>query len=159
MARFHDARWSTRVLLLVILCLSGCSRDIGHADESTTVALIQKVGGKVEYDGDGADRRVVKVYLHSTSVQDADLATLIKLPKLKNLFLGKTQVTDAGLEHLSTITELQTLSLNSTQITDAGLKRLSQLTKLKTLNLQETKSTPGGVAQLRKSLPKTTIAR
>ncbi|WP_157605498.1 hypothetical protein [Schlesneria paludicola] len=149
-----------QILTIIAFGVFGCSQDSkGHTDEANTVAMIQKLGGKVEYDGPGPDRRVTKVYLHRTSVQDSDLTALKTLPKLRNLFLGKTKISDEGLAHLSSITELQTLSLNSTQSTDAGLKSLRTLTQLKTLNLQETATTTTGIASLRKALPQTTIAR
>jgi len=137
----------------------GCGQPAGDPDESAAIVVIQKLKGKVEFDSPGKDQRVVKVYLHNTSVQDADLAVLEKFPKLRNLFLGKTQIGDAGLEHLQKCGELQTLSLNSTRVTDTGLTSLSALTKLKTLNLQETPVTAEGAAELRKTLTGVTIAR
>jgi hypothetical protein len=143
----------------LILAIAGCTQSPGGADEAAAVALIQKLGGKVEYEGERAERRVVKVYLHQTRVSDDDLAVLEKLPKLRNLFLGKTKIGDAGLSHLEHADELQTLSLNSTAVTDAGLKSLSELKNLKTINLQETRVTAAGAAQLRKSLPAVKIAR
>ena len=153
------ARISVRLWVSILATAIGCHQPAGHPDESAAVAAIQKLGGKVEFDHPGAGRRVIKVYLHNTAVQDADLAALEKLPKLKNVFLGKTQIGDAGLEYLQRASELQTLSLNSTRVTDAGLKSLTGLTNLKTLNLQETQVTAAGAAQLHKSLSGVTIAR
>lgn len=148
-----------RLPLILLLGLFGCHQPpSAHPDEAAAIAAIQKLGGKVEFEGDGTERRVFKVYLHSTKVTDDDLAMLKKLPKLRNLFLGKTQISDAGLEHLEKSAELQTLSLNSTHVTDAGLQSLNWLKNLKTLNLQETQVTPAGAAQLRKSLPAAKIA-
>ena len=152
-------RFSLRLWVSILATAIGCNQPAGQPDESAAVAAIQKHGGKVEFDHPGADRRVIKVYLHNTAVQDADLAALEKLPKLKNVFLGRTQIGDAGLEYLQGASELQTLSLNSTQVTDAGLKSLTSLTKLKTLNLQETQVTAAGAVQLHKSLSGVTIAR
>jgi hypothetical protein len=137
----------------------GCGGPAAHPDEAAAVIAIQKLGGKVEYEGQDADRRVIKVYLHNTAVQDSDLMALEKLPKLRNLFLGKTQIGDPGLEHLQKSGELQTLSLNSTRVTDAGLKSLAELKKLKTLNVKETQVTNAGAAQLKKAIPGATIAR
>ena len=145
--------------VLFIVFVMGCGRPAGHLDEAAAVEAIQRLGGKVDYDGEGADRRVVKVYLHQTPVTDDDLAVLEKLPKLRNLFLGQTKIGDAGLVHLEQATELETLSVNATNLTDAGLKSLEGLKHLKTLNLQETRVTAAGVAQLRKSLPTAKIAR
>lgn len=146
---------------LLLLCVIGCGKPApsGHPDEAAAVATIEKLGGKVEFDAQPANRRVIKVYLHSTAVKDADLAMLEKLPKLQNLFLGKTQIGDAGLEHLQALSELKTLSLNSTQVTDDGLKSLAKQQQLKTVNLQETKVTAGGANQLQKAIPDVKVAR
>ncbi len=148
------------VLSAVIFASSfGCGKIVIHPDEAAAVAAIQKLGGKVAFEGEGSDRRVIKVYLQSSSVRDADLSAVEKLPKLRNLFLGKTQISDTGLEHLRHSHELQTLSLNSTPVTDIGLTALEALTNLKTLNLQETKVTTAAVARLRKKRPRVTIAQ
>ena len=144
--------------LVLPLLVAGCGPAV-NASEAAAIAKIRKLGGKVEFDETHSDRPVTKVYLHATAVSDADLAELIKLTKLKNLFLGKTKISDAGLEHLKGMTRLETLSLNSTEITDAGLPALSSLTGLKTLNLQETKTTAAGIDVLRRQLPVTSIAR
>lgn len=147
------------ICLLAFVLLIGCGGPGGNSDEAAAVAAIQKLGGKVEFNDATPDKQVVKVYLNSTGVQDADLAALQKLPRLKNLFLGRTKITDAGLEHIQKASNLETLSLNSTAITDVGLKSLVDLQALKTLNLQETKVTEAGVKDLRGALPKLTIAR
>jgi len=147
------------IAALMMAIIPGCIGPNENADEHAAVAAIQKLGGKVEFEGEKENQRVTKVYLHSTGVQDADLTLLSKLSKLRNLFLGKTQIGDEGLQHLQNSGELQTLSLNSTRVTDAGLESLTKLTKLKTLNVQETQVTAAGAARLRQALPGTTIAR
>ena len=156
----HPNCQSKFVLSIVLFALgSGCSNPVGNPEEADAIAAIQKLKGKVEFEGEGQDRRVIKVYLHNTAVQDGDLAILSKLPKLRNLFLGKTHVGDPGLDHVGKSLELVTLSLNSTRVTDNGLKSLTKLAKLKTLNLQETQVTKEGVAALKKQLPGLTVAR
>ena len=160
MVLFIARRFPIILSAVLIGGILGCGQPTGeNPDEAASVALIQKLHGKVEFDKPGKDQCVVKVYLHNTAVKDADLAALEKLPKLRNLFLGKTQIGDAGLEHLQKSGELQTLSLNSTRVTDIGLKSLKELAKLKTLNLQETQVTAAGVTELRKALPRATIAK
>ncbi len=146
-------------MLLLGLMFAGCRPAVGNPGEAAAIAAIQQLGGKVEVDDKQPDRPVLKVYLHSTPVTDADLAHLEQLKRVQNLFLGKTQITDAGLEHLQGASNLKTLSLNATRVTDVGLKSLTGLTNLKTLNLQETKVTAGGVAELKRKLPGVTIAR
>lgn len=147
------------VWLVLLALAAGCGGPRGNASEAATVAAISKLGGKVEFDPQSADKSVTKVYLHGTAVTDADLAMLNKLTRLENLFLGRTKISDAGLEHLKGATHLKTLSLNGTAVTDAGLKQLTDLKELKTLNVQETKVTATGADELRRALPQVTIAR
>lgn len=146
-------------LLVTLFLLNGCGKPAGNASEAATIALITTLGGKVEQDDKDPLRPVLKVYLHSSKVQDADLAALQKLPRMQNLFLGRTAIGDKGLEFLKDATQLKTLSLNGTRVTDEGLRHLSGLTALKTLNLQETKVTATGIAALKQVLTSTTIAR
>jgi Leucine Rich repeat len=146
------------IVLTGMLCLLGCRGPTGNPAEQEAIAVITKLGGKVELDRPGAEGRVVKVYLHSTRATDADLASLVKLPKLKNLFLGKTGIGDAGLQHVAKCQGLETLSLNSCPVTDNGVESLATLKQLKTLNLQETSITKPGLAKLQKALSQTRIA-
>lgn len=157
--RIPESMPTVGLIATLLICATGCGAHPGNTFEAATVALIQKLGGKVEFDGPGPNRQVVKVYLHQSAVRDEDLAALKNLSKLRNLFLGKTKITDAGLEHLHSLRELQTLSLNSTSVTDVGLKSLTELTQLKTLNLQETPTTAAGATRLKKLLPRLTVAR
>jgi hypothetical protein len=147
-----------RGVIAGLALLAGCGKspETGHPDEAAAVAAIRRLGGQVEFN---AERRVIKVYLHTTPVTDDDLAVLETLPKLQNVFLGKTQIGDAGVSHLSNSAELKTLSLNSTRVTDDGVKSLGKLKNLKTLNVQDTKVTAQGASQLNRSLPDAKIAR
>lgn len=147
------------LLLGLMILAAGCGGPQGNAAEAAAVASVSKLGGKVEFDTQLPDKPVIKVYLHGTGVTDADLALVVKLTHLQNLFLGKTKISDAGLEHLKGASHLKTLSLNGTAVTDVGLKHLADLKELKTLNLQETKVTAAGVDELRRTLPQVTIAR
>ena len=134
-------RIKTSIALVVCLTLASCQGSTVPSDETAIIESIQKLGGQVQFDAAGPRQRVIKVYLHKTAVQDADLVNVAKLPKLKNLFLGQTSISDVGLDHICSILTLETLSLNSTRVTDSGMKSLSGLTNLKTLNLQETQVT------------------
>lgn len=154
-----NLKWPLMLIAALLLCWSGCGQPVGHPDEVAAQKMIQRLRGKVEFDGTGPDRRIIKIYLHSTDVNDDDLAVLEHLPKLKNLFLGKTQISDAGLTHLMQSRELQTISLNATRVTDAGLAQLVELKDLKTVNLQDTKVTAEGAARLKKVIPGVTVAR
>ena len=152
-------RSSATALALVAILMAGCGRPLGNPAESAAIAAIEKLGGKVEVDQQLPDKPVIKVYLHSTPVTDADLVHIAQLKQVQNIFLAKTQITDAGLEHLRDAHGLKTLGLNATAVTDGGLIHLTGLTNLKTLNLQDTKVTAAGVAALKRKLPGVTIAR
>ncbi len=67
---------------------------------------------------------VLEIYLTGTSVSDAALAPLSKLPRLDSLFLGNTQLTDARLRHLKRLTSLRKLWLDNTDVTDAEIAEL-----------------------------------
>ena len=138
---------------------SGCHRAAGNAVEIGAITAIRELGGRIEVDEKQSGQPVVKVYLHSTTVKDADLVHIVQLKKVQSLFLAKTQITDEGLEFLREAHSLKTLSLNMTRVTDAGLKHLVGLTNLKTLNLQDTQVTEAGAAELKRKLSRVTIAR
>jgi hypothetical protein len=50
------------------------------------------------------------------------------------------------------------LSLANTDVTDKGLVHIKGLTNLTVLRLQQTKITDAGIAELKKALPKCSIA-
>lgn len=95
---------------------------------------------------------LVDVNLGSTSVTDAGVAGLSKMPKLKKLWLNGTQITDNGLDAVKGLGELEYLNLYGTQVTDAGLKKLVGLKNLKKLYLWQTKVTPAAVEEFKKSV-------
>ncbi len=146
------------IVLVGMVWQLGCGSQSGNPAEKETIAMVTKLGGKVEFDRPGAEGRVVKVYLHSTRVADSQLANLAKLPQLKNLFLGKTGIGDGGVANLAKCEGLETLSLNGCRISDEAVATLATLKRLKTLNLQETGITRQGLAKLQKGLPQTRIA-
>lgn len=95
---------------------------------------------------------LVDVNLGSTSITDAGVANLSKMPRLKKLWLNGTQVTDAGLDAVKELGELEYLNLYGTEVTDAGLKKLAGLKNLKKLYLWQTKVTPAAVEEFKKSV-------
>jgi hypothetical protein len=144
--------------LLVLACaIAGCGPKVNSA-EAAAAAMIQRVGGRFEFDQQNAEHRIIKVFLHETKVTDADLESLGGIANLQALYLGRTAITDAGLAHLKGLRNLATLSLNNTAVSDQGLEHLSGLSRLKTLNLHETLVTAAGVAGLQQALPGVKIA-
>lgn len=64
---------------------------------------------------------------------------------------------DAALAYLRYLPKLRSLSLAGAKITDAGLRQLYTVSALESLDLRETKVSAGAVAELRKALPKCKI--
>ncbi|NIP97366.1 MAG: hypothetical protein GWO24_29590 [Akkermansiaceae bacterium] len=96
---------------------------------------------------------LVDVNLGATSITDAGVGNLSKMPKLRKLWLNGTKVTDTGLDAVMGLAELEYLNLYGTEVTDEGLKKLSGLKKLKKLYLWQTKVTPEAVEEFKKSVP------
>src|SRR4029077_4692803 len=68
---------------------------------------LQSIGGKIRT----TDGHVTSVSLAATTVTDAELAILSKLPQLGDLNLQHTEVSSVGLAHLSAIKTLRKLDL------------------------------------------------
>ncbi|MDH3591154.1 MAG: hypothetical protein OER88_04710 [Planctomycetota bacterium] len=93
--------------------------------------------------------------LGETSVTDAIMKDIAKLPHLVRLDLQKTAVTDNGLAVLPE--ELRRLNLYGTAITDGGLDQLAKCRKLEKLYVWQSKATAAGVGELRRMLPQCKI--
>ena len=125
------------------------------AEQGKAVAEIERLGGCVEFDEESPQRPVIRVFLATGHVTDADLEHLKGLTQLRELYLEGAKVTDAGLEHLERLTQLQVLDLSGTAVTDAGLEHLRGLTQLEVLDLSDTGVTDAaldhfkGLTQLR----------
>jgi serine/threonine protein kinase len=96
--------------------------------------------------------------LRFTRVGDAGLKSLSGLRWLESLDLSETEVGDTGLEHLTALGRLSRLDLGETQISDAGLVHLMALRKVDSLGLRGTRLSVQGRANLKRALPKATIA-
>lgn len=97
--------------------------------------------------------KITDLDLSRTSVTDAGLEILRKMPQLKRLNLRGTSVTDAALAHVQGLTNLQHLNLVGTKVTDAGLPALKGLKNLKTAYFTDSLVTNAGLEPLRKALP------
>ena len=141
------------LLLPVVACLSGCSRNQvaweQSAQEEKAVKAIEALGGRVTRDEKLPGRPVVEVDLGKTEVTDAGLKDLKELKGLRTLNLSRTKITDTGLKDLKELRGLRFLALDRTQITDAGLKDLKELKDLKTLYLYENQITDAGLKDLK----------
>ena len=112
--------------------------------ETAIAEWLRSIGGKTEM----ADGHVTGVSLQTTSVTDAELAILTKLPRLADLNLQHTEVSSVGLAHLSAIKSLKKLDLGDTLLGDEALSSLSLLTNLRSLRLAGTLVEGPGLAAL-----------
>ena len=76
--------------------------------------------------------------LSGTSIGDAGVEHLRRLPGLKELWLDETSVGDKALAVVSTRTTIEVLGLTGTAVTSVGLKHLAGLEKLTALHLGDT---------------------
>ncbi|MFM8252000.1 MAG: leucine-rich repeat domain-containing protein [Planctomycetota bacterium] len=91
-----------------------------------------EISGKSARDLEAAERRFL-------TVTDEDLASLMPIPKLRQLSLGRTSVTDEGLKPLTEhVGRLEWLDLSHTAITDDGWNVFASATKLRQLFLERT---------------------
>ena len=117
-----------RITLLsagILLCLlaAGCR---GKTGMETTVALIEKLGGKVQTDDRRPDKPIATVDLRDTPVTDQQLPALKELPDLKILVLDGTKISDAGIDALTECKGLERVFLRNTRVTPAGIERLKK---------------------------------
>src|SRR5947209_16733313 len=73
------------LFLMALGCQGQTDQTISASGESAPVVEIQRLGGKVEFDGKAPGRPVVKVNWQSASVTDQDLALLEGFPDLQTL--------------------------------------------------------------------------
>jgi hypothetical protein len=99
---------------------------------------------------------------HANAIDDAGIAALRALPKLRTIVLGpqyQPRITDASLEHLSKMRTLEVIDVSETWLTyDAGFKHLVKLPNLKTLKLTNVLATKADIERLRRECPSLTVA-
>jgi hypothetical protein len=130
---------------------------------------IRGFGGLFARDEKARRRPVVSIEFDALLVDDAGhehrkppatddiLPRLSCFDRLRELSLQRSAVTDAGLTHLAAMKNLRRLSLRGSPITDVGLRSLARMHWLEEIDLVETRATAPGVAELRRSLPRTSI--
>ncbi len=151
--------------LSLVIATLGAGQGLGEPGSEMgrdeAVAAIRGLRGRVRYDEESPDKRIVLVDLVETDVVDADLVFLKGMTHLRTLYLNGTRVTDAGLQHLKGLTSLETLRLGASvgdfggryrglaQVTDAGLEHLKGLANLRVLQLLNTQVTDAGLEHLK----------
>jgi Leucine-rich repeat (LRR) protein len=112
--------------------------------EAAIAEWLRAIGGKAELSGE----HVSSVSLKGTTITDAELAILAKLPSLIDLDLQHTEVSSVGLAHLSAVKSLQRLNLADTLLGDDALQSLKPLAGLRVLHLDGTLVEGPGLAHL-----------
>lgn len=154
--------WVTlAVVFAVLLVFVTFEALVGPLKQKWAIATMR---GSVDYETNGPlwlenligkdfTGHVVQVYQDGMWFDDAHLAYVKSLPKLKRLMLLGTSVTDDGLAHLTELNQLEELGLENTQVTDAGLVHLKKMTNLKRLILIGTQVSEKGAENLQRDLP------
>ncbi len=96
---------------------------------------------------------VAELSLSRTTISDATMSSLAKMPRLRRLDLRSTAIGDAGLEKLRGADALEELVLVQTKLSDAALASLLDLPELKKVWLWQSGLSPEAVAQLRAERP------
>ena len=95
----------------------------------------------------------VTVDLSATKITDQGVAQLGSSKNLRLIRLAETSVTDAVIDTLLKIPSLESINLYGTKVTDAGVSKLAALTHLKRLYLWQTAVTPDAIKTLKEKLP------
>ena len=105
---------------------------VDSQDPQDAVAEIEAVTGKIRRDSSGA---IIDVDFRGLTIDDSQLASLVRFPRLRAVRLGGTAVTDEGMKTIGQIASLEDLDLRDCAISDDGLAHLVSLGRLKALRL------------------------
>ncbi|MCA9161638.1 MAG: hypothetical protein KDA62_01615 [Planctomycetales bacterium] len=101
---------------------SGAGDGEPATDESVDAEAVSPLAGTLPMFDE-----IVRVDLSGTNANDADIAGLARLSKLREVDLRGTQVTDEGLRALQTLGELRRIDLRATRVTPEGAAILREL--------------------------------
>jgi hypothetical protein len=99
--------------------------------------------------------RLKKLRLPKTTITDNAMKAICALPELEKLDLVGAKITDTHVRRIASITTLKSLRLSSCKISDAPISELARMQNLETLYLDGTLVTDVGVLELQRS-PKLT---
>jgi len=102
------------------------------AADPELLAAIERSGGRLTRDAQG---QPAQVDWSGTTIDDAALPQLLRLPALKSVILSGTNITDAGLAALAGHKGIINLDLRDCRITNAGLAHLEAMPGLRALQL------------------------
>ncbi|MDY0168512.1 MAG: hypothetical protein RBS80_18325 [Thermoguttaceae bacterium] len=134
-----NSRWRVPLLLISLATVTAAlAMTVQHAaakrqviaqEQREAAAALEELGAKLLHGRGG----VTVVDLENSQVTDADLALLVRFPRLENLNLHQTGITSDGLVHLRPLKTLQRLGVDSDQVTEDSVEHLRCLTNLRAI--------------------------
>jgi len=146
--------------MVIVLILGGGSGWVVHGArvQRDVVMVIERAGGRVDYDGDFSTEghveqpkpfwlqwiaeRLGREYFETVTgvealrdVSDAEMAQIGRLDHLVELKVLTNKVTDAGIAHIRGLSRLKSLEFGPVNVTSAALANLEGLSGLTALNL------------------------
>jgi hypothetical protein len=149
--RYVSATGGAIVTVVTVLAGGLAANGQEPPDQEKAVAVVKRLGGRVEYDKKAPGQPVMEVSFLGADKKptDADIEGLKPLKKLRRLWIIDAEgITDAALEHITGFTELEELGLAATRITDKGLAHLKGMANLRRLEIKRTKVGDAGLAHL-----------
>src|SRR5262245_52659261 len=132
--RFGFSWFAPLACAAIVLAASAGCRPVAQkpADDPAVVESIDKVGGKVARNEQGA---VTSVDFSDAQIKGFDLSQLSRLPQLAKLELWGADVNNKSIDAIKDL-KLTELVLENTEITDEGLATLAEIPTLRSVNLR-----------------------
>jgi len=145
--------------LIVVLAINGCGQSVADSpndgrqealspqDELADPAEVRRAfQAQVDAVGSGS---ATEIKVEEPGITDDDLASLVDLDGLEELWLPGARVSDAGVEHLKNLPALEVVVLGDTTCTDDACQTFAALENLRVLNLNASQITDAGLARLK----------
>ncbi|MCA9246171.1 MAG: hypothetical protein KDA42_03620, partial [Planctomycetales bacterium] len=103
-----------------------------EADDPSAITALNKLATSLKHDDDGF---VIEVNFRGAQIDDAALAHLAGLARIKSVLLNDTAISDDGLKTIGQLTTLANLDLRGCKVSNDGMAHLVGLDKLRALRL------------------------
>jgi hypothetical protein len=136
-----------RVVLIVALCIQPIVYGESMSDDvSTNIAAIEASGGRIQIDP-SEPKRPTALFIEQSLAGDQILSEAVACPTLSRVCLRDSTVTDAGVRELLKLPQLSDLTLVGQAFDDHTCRILSVLS-LQRIALERTKISDEGAASL-----------
>jgi Leucine-rich repeat (LRR) protein len=103
---------------------------------------------------------VGRLSARNTSITDAGVEKIVRVfPELVELDLSETSITNAALVHVARLPKLRSLYLDGTRVSDAGLPQLEKMKELRALAIETPTFSDAGARALRQAVAPLRIRR